>query len=134
MFTINNKSDYALVLLGQLIKKEKDFVPLSKLVKKTQLPPRFVARIAADLVRHGILASKEGKIGGYKIVKKLSKVTLFEFLKVFEKDVYLVKCQNSKYHCDFKKVCNHNYSFSKKLTGIVTKELHRWTLGDFIYE
>lgn len=131
MFTINNKSDYGLLILENLAQST-GYIPLSHLVEKTHLPQRFIARIAADLVRNGILESREGKIGGYKLAKRLDKVTLFDFLKIFEEDLHLVKCQMEQYVCNYKTICSHNAFFRKKLTTIVAKELNKWTLGDMI--
>ncbi len=131
MFTINNKSDYGLLILENLVQSER-YVPLSHLVEKTHLPQRFIARIAADLVKNGILESREGKIGGYRLAKKLNTVTLFDFLKIFEEDLHLVKCQMEQYVCNYKTICSHNEFFRKKLTTIVAKELNKWTLEDMV--
>lgn len=131
MFTINNKSDYALLMVSHLADR-KEFVPLSVLVRETKLPQRFIARIASDLVKHDILESREGKVGGYKISKSLKEITLFEFFKIFEEDLRLVKCQLPGYECNFEVMCGHNNLFRGKLTGILVKELTKWTLQDII--
>ena len=131
MLTINNKSDYGLLIVEKL-HKQKEYIPLSKIVDNTKLPARFIARIAADLVRCGILESREGKIGGYKLAKNPDKITLYEFLKVFEEDMQLTKCQNPDYNCDFQTICNHNNFFRQKLTTILVHELNNWTLMDVI--
>ncbi|QQG44782.1 MAG: Rrf2 family transcriptional regulator [Candidatus Roizmanbacteria bacterium] len=131
MFTINNKSDYALLLVSHISSK-KEFIPLSRLVVETKLPKRFIARIAADLARNGILESKEGKDGGYRLMKSLSKISLFDFLRVFEKDLRLVKCQISGYQCDFNRLCTHKNQLRQKIAGIFVNQLTNWTLQDLI--
>lgn len=132
MFTLSSKPDYALLLISQLLDKS-EYIPLSQLVKNTKLPKRFIARIASDLVKNGILKSREGKIGGYKLMKQLNKINLFDFLKIFEPEFHLVKCQDPKYKCEFIDMCNHNTPLKIKLTGIISKELTNWTLKD-VYE
>ncbi|MBI4004873.1 Rrf2 family transcriptional regulator [Candidatus Roizmanbacteria bacterium] len=131
MFTLTNKSDYGLIIISKLVRRP-EYIPLSKIVSQTQLPQRFIARIAADLVRSGILISKEGKDGGYRLAKDLDDITLFDFLTVFEPDLHIVKCQQPKYHCNFEYSCNHHAFFTKKLKNIFMQELRTWTLGDFI--
>ena len=79
MFTISNKSDYGLILLSQLADKT-EYISLKHLVESTNLPPRFIARIAAELVHHGVLISREGKVGGYKLVKSLNNISLYDYL------------------------------------------------------
>ncbi|MBI3620355.1 Rrf2 family transcriptional regulator [Candidatus Roizmanbacteria bacterium] len=129
MFTLNNKVDYGLLLVAELSKKN-DYVPLSQLVEETQLPQRFIARIASDLVKHGVLASREGKIGGYKLAVDLKRVTLLDFIKMFERRLNLVKCEEHGYVCRFESSCVHKFFFRNKLNAILNTELKRWTLAD----
>lgn len=131
MFNIDSKSDYGLILLSELSNK-KGFMPLSRLVEKTGLPPRFIARIASNLVKHGVLESKEGKVGGYKILKSLEKINLLDFLYIFNKDLEIVKCQNNRFTCGFDKICGHKVFFKKRITEIFIQELKKWTLKDLI--
>lgn len=133
MFAMNNKSDYGLLLISRL-KQRNEYTSLSRLVDETRLPPRFIARIAAELVKAGILASKEGKVGGYKIAKDLHEVSLSEYLGYFEDRVELVKCVDGHYECRFSPICRHGAFFKTKLNTIVQAELRKWTLADFIGE
>ena len=131
MFTMSNKTDYGLILLGQLRKEEK-FVPLAELVEKTHLPQRFIARIASDLVKAGILMSREGKVGGYKVAKKLTDINLLDYLKIFEGNVETVKCNAGKYNCRFEEFCQHKHSLSIVISSVITTELKKWTVADVI--
>ncbi len=130
MFAISNKSDYALLLVSRL--SESEFRPLSKLVTEMNLPERFVARIAADLVKNGVLASREGKIGGYRLAKRLDTITLSQFFGIFEQKVQVVKCSDESYQCRFEGACAHNSFFRGRLQDILWKELDRWTLADIV--
>lgn len=132
MLTVNKKSDYGLSIISKLAAQHGEYVPLSKLVEKTFLPQRFVARIAADLVRNGILESKEGKIGGYKLIKKLEEVSLYDYLKIFNDEISTVQFKQNNTKVDQPQMCVHNTFFSLKLSKILIKELSQWTLADFI--
>lgn len=131
MFTINNKADYALILISSLI-DQNGFIPLSELVHNVHLPPRFLARIASELVKHDILQSREGKVGGYKLIRDLKKVTLFEFLNIFNKETNIVKCQKVRFNCLYGEVCNHKSFFKTTLNNIFLSELKKWTLEDLL--
>lgn len=131
MLTISKKSDYGLLVIQQLM-DQTDFVPLSKLVKITRLPQRFVARIAADLVRHKILSSREGKNGGYKILRNLNTITLFDFLKIFNDNPQLVQCLDPRYVCSYKKLCKHTASIKNKVSIILLRGLRSNTLRDVL--
>lgn len=129
MFHINKQTSYALLDIANLI-GETQYVPLSVLVRKTQMPRRFLARISSNLVSVGILSSKEGKTGGYMLAKPLQKISLYEFLKVFESDLELVQCQVSGVKCQFERICGHQHFFQNQLTDILVKNLKKYTLAD----
>lgn len=130
MFAISNKSDYGLLLVSRLSDKT-DFISLSRLIEETRLPERFVARIASELVKGGILESREGKIGGYRLAKKLDTIPLSEFFKLFE-DTEMVKCLGPDYTCKYENICGHHSFFRGKLQSLLWKELDKWSLADII--
>jgi Rrf2 family protein len=84
MLVINKQTDYAILFISNL-RQKKDFVPLSEIVEKTKLPQRFLARIAAQLVKNQIITSREGKVGGYKLSINLNKLSLYDFLRFLKK-------------------------------------------------
>lgn len=129
MLTITNQSDYGILFISYLINQD-DYVPLSEMVKKMKLPSRFLARIAAQLVKNKIVVSREGKVGGYKLTEKIEKISLYHYLKIFEGDLALSKCRDVKYHCPWEKLCQHKSFFQHTLHGIVTSALKRFRLKD----
>lgn len=131
MLTISNEADYALLLVTQLENTE-NLVPLSSLIEKTHLPKRFVARIASKMVKNGLLESKEGKVGGYKLADNWKQMSLYNFLSIFEKNIDLVKCQHEGYICAFEDVCLHKYSLRNTLTLLLRKTFATWTVGDVV--
>jgi len=82
MLAITKQSDYGLILLSYIYKKNVQ-VRLSELIKETKLPQRFLARIAAELVKKGLLISREGKNGGYLILPKIKTISFFDYLTIF---------------------------------------------------
>lgn len=122
MLTINNQSDYALLLVSSLMGKD-NYIPLSDLVEKTNLPHRFLARIAAQLVKKGVLSSREGKVGGYKLSNKFRNMNLYNFLTIFEGDLLFAKCLDKNYECRFEDLCAHKDLMKGKINKILEKNL-----------
>jgi len=81
MFTISSESDYGLIIISSLLKND-SYVSLTDVVWKTDLPQHYLARIAGTLVRHGLLTSREGRDGGYKITAKVKQISLFDYLMI----------------------------------------------------
>lgn len=129
MFSISKQTGYALITVASL-EKETDFVALSILAEKTKMPLRFLARIAAELTHHGILLSKEGKSGGYKLLKKLDDISLYDFLKIFEKDLSLTCCEEASHTCECEPYCPHKDFFTNKLAKLLYKQLKNYSLAE----
>jgi Rrf2 family protein len=130
MLTITKQSDYGILLISHIYKKNK-LVNLSDLIKETKLPKRFLARIAAQLVKAGLLISHEGKGGGYQIGKKINKTSLYDYLKIFKDDFSLCDCGYTDYHCRYEDICHHK-TFSKKLSMIIINQLKKTKLTDLL--
>ncbi len=131
MLTITKQSDYGLIMIAYIYKKNR-LVKLSELIKKTKLPQRFLARIAAELAKEKLLISKEGKSVGYLISAKIKNVSLYDYLKIFEKDVLISNCINKEFDCKFEKICNHKDFIKKRLNAVLVKELKKIKLFQLI--
>jgi len=131
MLAITKQSDYGLILVSYIYKKN-DLVRLSDLIKETKLPQRFLARIAAELVKKGILTSKEGKNGGYLITPKVKTYSFYDYLSIFENDVTVSNCVDGNYNCKYADICNHKGFIKKRLNVALTKELKKIKLLQLI--
>jgi Rrf2 family protein len=131
MLNISKQSDYGMLFISYLLHK-KDFVPLSELIEKTKLPKRFLARIAAQLVKNKIVESKEGKVGGYKLARKFNEVNLYDYLKIFEGDLSFVDCCTSNCYCPWETICQQKSFLKNKLNKNVAYQLKKWKLVDLL--
>jgi len=131
MLNITKQSDYGLILISFIYKKN-GLVKLSELIKETKLPQRFLARIAAELVKNKLLISKEGKSGGYLVTQKIKSISLYDYLIIFENDVIVSSCVDQNFDCKFEKICNHKDFIKKRLNVVLTKELKKIKLLELI--
>lgn len=130
MLTLSKKSDYALIIISQLVGK-KDFVPLSELIENTDLPRRFLARIAATLVSNKLLISREGRVGGYVLSPNIDSISLYDFLCIFETNMDFLKClKSTKAKCKYEKICTHQVGVRTKLNDVVLQQLKKTKLVD----
>ncbi len=129
MLKLSKQSDYALIILSEL-SREKKQLSLSDLISRTHLPKRFLARIASILTNNDILKSKEGKEGGYTITSKAFRISLYEFLQLFETHLDFIHCSATE--CAFETVCKHKKKIQTKLSKIVIGRLKQVQLKEFI--
>lgn len=127
MLSISTQSDYGLLMISYLLKKE-DFVPVSELVKEMNLPQRYLARIAAEMAKHQVLVSREGKVGGYKLTDKAKKMNLYDFLTIFEGEVSIARCDKEGFKCKWYEVCQHKGVIRNTFSKILSKELKKQKL------
>jgi|GEM_PF-914497 len=129
MLTLSKQSDYGLMIFSHLL-NETEYVSLSKLIDQTNLPQRFLARIAATLVNRGLLISREGRVGGYKIADKARTISLYDYLRIFERNLDFVQCLKSKTPCKYAKNCSHKEAIRTRLNEVVMNQLKATKLID----
>jgi len=131
MLNLNSQSDYGILLIAQF-KDKKGFTPLSELTKKLNLPHRYLARIASTLAYHDVLESREGKEGGYRLSKKGREMDLYEYLKIFEGDLAMTKCQKEGYNCPWGAQCQHKGFLENVLQKLLMTQLKKYRLLEII--
>ena len=129
MLKLSKKSDYGLLIISKLLHSE-EHVSLSKLVEHTKLPLRFLARISSVLAQNGVLMSREGRVGGYKLGKKFALISVYEFLSVFESNLKMTGCQSSSQKCAFEHICKHKDTIICKLQDVILKDLKNVKLSE----
>lgn len=97
MIRISKKADYAVFLLGYLVRAARDadadrVVSAQELADHSALNRSLVANLLKDLARAGVLTSERGVHGGYRLAKSAAAVTLKDILEAVEGPFLLVDC------------------------------------------
>lgn len=93
---ISRKIDYGLVFLVSLkhTYRSEAFRSLEAVAEAEHLPLSFLEKLAAPLRRAGIIESKRGITGGYRLCRDPESLTLAEIIRVFEEPP-LMRCLRS---------------------------------------
>lgn len=105
MFKVSTKGDYGIILMTSLAKAEDDYIPLNKVAKERGLPLRYLAHLAKKLKEAGLLESKEGKRGGYRLSQKPKRITVAQILEALEGPVALARCVAQPGSCAIEEIC-----------------------------
>jgi len=73
----------ALIVLG-LSPEREDVVRTQEISKRQNIPKRFLEQILSDLKAGGIVESKRGILGGYRLRRTAEEVTLAEIIRHIE--------------------------------------------------
>lgn len=132
MFNLSAHGDYGLFLLKELARlKEGRYLSLTKLARQYKLPRKYLDHIASQLVMAGLIQSKQGRDGGYRLCRPPSKISAVEVLQVLEGGLAPVHCTHDGQCCPRSVACERKTGWQA-----VHRELYRLltqkTLADII--
>lgn len=85
----------------------------------------------SKLVSGGMVQALRGKNGGFRLIKKLSKISLLEIIETVEGPISLVDCVDDPSCCKQNSFCVTNSIWREARDGIV-KVLKKYTLKDMV--
>lgn len=126
-FRFRKKTNYGMVMLVLLYSYDGKYMSVSEM-QDLGLPRSFLVKIAQDLIRAGIVGSKEGRGGGYYLVCDPEKTTLREVIEALEGKVSIVSCVHGE-ECEFADKCLHKGVMST-LSSDIESVLEKYTISD----
>lgn len=135
MLRITRLAGYGVILLGRFI--EESSVPSQtarSLSDAVDLPRPTVSKILKALRRHGILLSRRGVNGGYRLAREPSRIFLSEIITALEGPIGMTECvvQGAE-KCDKEENCSIRFRWhdiNKEIRAI----LDRVSLVDMVCE
>ncbi len=131
-FSLTKKADYGLVLVCELAKAGRGSVVSTELLSRTKkLPKPFLAGIGKDLVREKIIGSKEGKNGGYFLMRDPESIKVLEVIEAIEGKIKPVACVVEDHGCPVEDSCIQR-SFMLKFTLEIEQMMSRYMISNLI--
>jgi len=88
---LTKKTKYALKALLYLAKHE-ELTQISELSQKECIPQKFLENILLELRKHGILYSKRGKDGGYRLGKAAEDISFGQIIRILDGPLAPIGC------------------------------------------
>ncbi len=130
MVKITKKTDYGLTLLAALAAEPNKTLSLRSIANQYKLPYKFIGQVAANLLDAGIISSKEGALGGYKLAKDPSEISLQQVITVLDGPIVKIDCLSGK-SCPRESDCQHHQIMCSIATTI-SASLAQKTIADLI--
>lgn len=90
---ISQKAKYALRSLVALARLDDgETMMISDIAASQNIPKKFLEQILLDLKHHGIVESRRGKTGGYKLLRAPDEITFGEVLRIIDGPVAPLPC------------------------------------------
>ena len=133
VLSLSRKTDYALLILTALAGRQRQFLSLKVLAETYHLPYRFVAQVVRPLIQRGLLESREGAAGGYRLAKKPADISVREVVAAEEGGIALASCLNPAKHyaCPQKTVCTARGGMPA-VQRLLLETLARHTVADLL--
>ncbi len=135
---LSKKSEYALRALLELTTRyDREVVPRARLSESLQIPAGFLEGILLTLKHAGIVASRRGMDGGFKLLKPPSSITLGQIIRILDGPLAPIACvsQIAYQKCDdcpyrVKEVCPIQ-SVMLEVRNAISGVLDHYSLEDF---
>jgi len=134
---LSKKAQYAIYALVRLAKeKNNNGMRIIEIAEADNIPKKFLETILLDLKNNGFLISKQGKNGGYFLLKQSDNINLADVIRVFDGAIALLPCAAQKYFqpCSYNKdetKCGVCLAF-KKIRDETVKLMENTTIADII--
>ena len=132
MFKLNRLTDYAIVVLGVLARRQGEILATAQLAELTGLKQPTVAKVAKTLVVAGLLDTQRGGHGGYRLARPAAMISLVQIVEAMEGPITVNDCvEGAQDPCMASNCCfmSHNWN---RVNLAVRNALNDVSLEDLI--
>jgi Rrf2 family protein len=88
-----NKSDYAIHAMMYIAAVDgKHLCTITEIAEEAHIPREYAAKILKELTRRGLIMSKRGVTGGYKLAKSKSQINFLQIMETMEGPLAVAFC------------------------------------------
>lgn len=132
MIRLSRSTDYALMALSDLAALPADETLSARRVAAGRgLPADLVAKILQGLRRAGLVSTRQGVLGGYRLTRPADEVPLLEVIEAVEGPLALVECGLDEHNCSLTSTCGVRTPL-QRVHDLVTGTLSRLTLAHLL--
>ncbi len=141
MLSLSKQTDYALLALASLARRERDArasgwavaasLPAKEIAEEHNVPTEFLAKVLQRLAKEQIVTSTFGPSGGYKLAGPAAQISVGRIIAIIDGGVALTQCMRDEgsNECEL----SHHCSIKGPLTRIneeIARVLHTLTIDD----
>jgi Rrf2 family protein len=96
---LSHKAKYALKALLYLAQQDENHISRTiEIAEAANIPKKFLEQILLDLKRGHFVGSKQGKFGGYYLLKSKNDITLADIHRLFDGAIALLPCASLNFY------------------------------------
>ena len=102
----SKKCEYGLQAVLYIAAQDDNYVcPVEEISSKLNIPKEFTSKILQNLTESGIIESRKGKSGGFKIAKETTQIKLIDIVEAIDGVEIFNKCVMGFTNCTQDKKC-----------------------------
>lgn len=96
---LSHKTKYALKALLFLAQQKEGYIAKTiEIAEGANIPKKFLEQILLELKRGHFVSSKQGKLGGYYLIKSKNTITLADIHRLFDGAIALLPCASLNFY------------------------------------
>lgn len=110
---LTKRADYAIrTVLALARATDSELLSVRRVAAEQRVPERFLSHVMGDLVRGGLVEGTVGRIGGYRLAKPSTEISLLDVVEAVEGDSQRRVCILRGGPCLLKGVCDVHAAFA----------------------
>lgn len=131
MKILTKHSDYAIRALLSLGAAEGRYLSARAVSLEQDIPYQFLRRILQELIRHGLVHSREGAQGGFSIARDPDAIRVMQLIEIFQGPVQVSDCMFRKQVCSNRSRCVLRHELVR-IERTVREEFEKITIGSLL--
>jgi len=131
MKLLTRNTDYGIRAICYMSKHNADMVSAAELAKALEVPGPFLRKILQVLNKEGVVRSRKGLAGGFRLAAKPQDISLIDLIEAFQGKLKINECLFKKSLCPNTRMC----TLKNRIDGIekyVMSELRSISIQDLL--
>jgi len=131
MKVLTKNTDYAIRALLVLAAERGGYVSAKTIAARQDIPYQFLRRLLQEMIRHGLIVSKEGVQGGFMMEKDPGEISVTDLIEIFQGKVQVSECMFRKQICGNRARCVLRHEIMR-IEQVVQSEFEKVTIGKLL--
>jgi FeS assembly SUF system regulator len=133
MIKISRLTDYAIVILSQMVRDDQPVFSASELAEKSRLPLPTTSKILKKLTKNNIVVAQRGAMGGYKLQFSAQRLSVAAIIEAMDGPIAVTDCANHPVIevCRIESICPMRTNWNR-VNRVLRKALEEVSLADML--
>jgi len=131
MKVLTKNTDYAIRALLSLGSANGGYLSARSIAGEQDIPYQFLRRLLQEMIRHGLVVSKEGAGGGFMLARNPHDIRVRELIEIFQGRVQVSECLFRKQICANRARCVLRHEIMR-IEQVVEREFDNITIGKLL--